>query len=284
MKISFLDYWGAPKSFNPNNNFFLHLLNLIFDDVVVSDPKNADVIFSLGFGDDHLKFQDCVKIQYIGENVRPNFNFFDYSFSFDFDDYGGKNFRFPLWMMHIDWFNVGTYDNPEWLVPESYLYGNNEFTLIEKSKFCAILFNRVVDSRIKSINLISKYKQVDVFGSLNKSIKIPDGERHKMDLICNYKFSLCYENSVTPGYHTEKLFQGKIAGNIPIYYGDKSVEIDFNKNCFINAFEFDDDELIETIIKIDCDDKLYKNILKEPLFDKKVTLEPIKKYLYSILK
>lgn len=284
MKISFLDYWGSPKSFNPHNNFFLHLLRCIFENVDVVDPEDSDVIFSLGFGSDYTRFKDCVRIQYAGENVRPNLKSFDYSLTFDFDDYGGKNFRFPLWMMHIDWFNVGTYDNPEWLVPESYLYGENEFTIKEKSLFCSILFNRIVDSRISGIETISKYKKVDVFGALNQKVKILDGEKHKMDLISNYKFSMCYENSVTPGYHTEKLFQGKIAGNIPIYYGDKTVEIDFNKKCFINATEISDEELVQIIKDIDTNESLYKTIFNEPLFEKKITLDSIISFFTKILK
>jgi hypothetical protein len=284
MKISFLDYWRAPNSFNPHNNFFLHLLRQIFENVIVSDPEDADVIFSLGFGLEYTRFKDCIRIQYAGENVRPNFKFFDYSLTFDFDDYGGKNFRFPLWMMHIDWFNVGTYDNPEWLVPENYLYGENEFTIKEKTLFCSILFSKIIDSRIKGIEIISKYKPVDVFGILNQSVKIPDGEKYKMDLISNYKFSMCYENSITPGYHTEKLFQGKIAGNIPIYYGDKTIEKDFNKKCFINAAEMSNDELIETIKEIDCNTNLYKSFFNEPLFTEKISLELVTKFFIKILK
>jgi len=50
MKIAFLDYWEYPNSFDPHNNFFLHLLRQIFENVSVSDPEDADVIFSLGFG------------------------------------------------------------------------------------------------------------------------------------------------------------------------------------------------------------------------------------------
>lgn len=284
MKISFLDYWKYPNSFDSHNNFFLYLLRQIFENVSVSDPEDADVIFSLGFGVDYTRFKDCIRIQYAGENVRPNFKYFDYSLTFDFDDYGGKNFRFPLWMMHIDWFKVETYDNPEWLVPENYLYGENEFTLKEKNKFCTILFSKIVESRIKGIEIISKYKSVDVFGVLNPSNKIPDGEKHKMNLISNYKFSMCYENSVTPGYHTEKLFQGKIAGNIPIYYGDKTIEKDFNSNCFINSVTMSDEELVEKIKEIDSDDRLYKSIVNQPLFTEKINLNSIKKFFIDILK
>jgi hypothetical protein len=284
MKVSFLDYWQAPGSFQQENNFFIHLLRKIFEGVTISDPEDADVIFSLGFGVDYTRFKDCIRIQYAGENVRPNLKVFDYSLTYDFDSYNGKNFRFPLWMMHIDWFNVGTYDNPEWLIPESYLYCKNEFTQKPKDKFCSIVYGKQIDSRINAIkNISNAYKNVDVFGKANPYIPLPDGEKHKMDLISDYKFSLCYENTVTPGYHTEKLLHGKVAGNVPIYYGDETVSEDFNINGFINAVNMSDKELVEKIKEIDSNDKLYNSIINEPIFDKKISLDNISNFFYNIL-
>ena len=284
MKVSFLDYWQAPGSFQQENNFFIHLLRKIFEGVTISDPEDADVIFSLGFGVDYTRFKDCVRIQYVGENVRPNLKVFNYSLTYDFDSYDGKNFRFPLWMMHIDWFNVGTYDNPEWLIPESYLYGKNEFTQKPKDKFCSIVYGKQIDSRINAIkNISNAYKNVDVFGKANPYIPLPDGEKHKMDLISDYKFSLCYENTVTPGYHTEKLLHGKVAGNVPIYYGDETISEDFNIKGFINAVNMSDEELVEKIKKIDSNDKLYNSIINEPIFDKKISLDNISNFFYNIL-
>ena len=103
-------------------------------------------------------------------------------------------------------------------------------------------------------------------------------------MISNYKFSLCYENSITPGYHTEKLLHGKIAGNIPIYYGDETVCKDFNPKSFINTVNMSDEEVIETIKQIDTNKELYDTINSEPLFENKISLEPLIKNLYKILK
>ena len=284
MKVSFLDYWKYPKCFNPNNNFFLHLLKELFEDVKVSEPEDADIIFSLGFGVDYTRFKDCIRIQYIGENVRPNFKFFDYSLSYDFEDYGGKNFRFPLWMMHIDWFGASTYDNPEYLIPESYLYGENEFSLKEKNNFCSIVFGRSVKNRIDTINLLSTYKKVDSYGKHENCMVLPDGEKQKMNLISNYKFSICFENSIQPGYFTEKLFHSKLAGNIPIYWADKTLSKDFNEKCCINTINMTNEEILDKVIEIDNNDKLYNEIRSQPLFLNKLSLDPIRNYFIQILK
>ena len=130
---------------------------------------------------------------------------------------------------------------------------------------------------------ISKYKHVDICGKANPNFPLPDGEKYKLDLISGYKFSLCYENSVTPGYHTEKLLHGIVAGNIPIYYGDKTVDKDFNPERFINAVDMSDEELIEKIKEIDSNDELYNKILNEPIFNKKVSLDDISNFIYKIL-
>lgn len=281
MKICFSDFWSP---FDPNNNFFVNILKESFENIQVVNPEDADIMFFSVFGIENTLYKNCKKIFFTGENQRPNLNRCDYSLTFDFDDYGGKNFRLPLWYLYIDWFNVKTYESPQWLIPESYLYGENEFTKKPKNKFCSIVFGKMVESRLKAIQKISEYKKVDIFGKANQDYVLPDGEKYKLNLISDYKFSLCYENSITPGYHTEKLLHGKIAGNVPIYYGDETVAVDFNSKCFINAVNMSDEELNETIKQIDSNEKIYKDINSEPLFEKNIDLEPIVKNLYKILR
>lgn len=284
MKITFSDFWQYPKAFDPNNNFFIHIIRDLFEDVEVVEPEDADVMFFSLFGNENGRYKDCKKIFFTGENVRPNFKRCDYSLTFDTDEHEGKNFRLPLWYLYIDWFEVNSYDNPDWLIPESYLYNDNEFTEKKKDKFCSIVYGKQIESRINAIqNISSNYKQVDVFGKANPNYYLPDGEKYKLDLISNYKFSLCYENSVTPGYHTEKLLHGKVAGNIPIYYGDKSIGEDFNPDCFINAVDMSDEELIQKIIELDQSDNLYNKMAKEPIFTEKVSLDNIKDFLFKSL-
>ena len=284
MKITFSDFWQYPKAFDPNNNFFIHIIRDLFEDVEVVEPEDADVMFFSLFGNESGRYKDCKKIFFTGENVRPNFKRCDYSLTFDADEHEGKNFRLPLWYLYIDWFEVNSYDNPDWLIPESYLYNDNEFTQKKKDKFCSIVYGKQIESRINAIqNISSNYKQVDVFGKANPNYYLPDGEKYKLDLISNYKFSLCYENSVTPGYHTEKLLHGKVAGNIPIYYGDKSIGEDFNPDCFINAVDMSDEELIQKIIELDQSDNLYNKMAKEPIFTEKVSLNNIKEFLFKSL-
>ena len=272
MKISFLDFWKYPVPFEPNNNFIYYLLCESFENIELVEPEDADLIIFSCFGNDNTRFKHCKKLFYTGENIRPSSKKCSYSISFDYDDYQETNIRIPLWMMYIDWFNKKTYSNPEYLIPENYLYGENEFSTKSKDKFCSTVFSATYELRVNAVNILSNYKKVDVYGKFGHLI--PYGEKAKMDIISDYKFSLCFENSIYPGYFTEKLLHAKIAGTIPLYYSDLSFHNDFNSKCCINIEEIGLDSLHQKVIEIDSNSKLYSEILNEPLFLNKLSLEP----------
>lgn len=279
MNISFLDFWHG---FQADNNFFIYLIKSIKENVNITSPENADIIFYSCFGNSHRKY-NCRKIFFTGENLRPDFNECDFSLSFDFDDYNGRNMRLPLWYLYMDWFDVKSYNNPNWLIPIEYLYEDNEFTKKEKNNFCSTVFSSAYNSRFNMINQLNGYKSVDCYGKIHNN-KLPDGEKYKMDVISNYKFNICFENSLYPGYFTEKLLHAKVAGCVPIYYSDKSYTDDFNENCCINLIDFKNEyELSEYIKKIDNDTDLYNKIKSEPIFTSIPNLDIIKGKLSSYL-
>lgn len=62
---------------------------------------------------------------------------------------------------------------------------------------------------------------------------------NKIDVIKNYRFSICYENSQNVmGYITEKIFDCFTAGNVPIYWGADNVTDYIPKDCFIDRRDF----------------------------------------------
>ena len=158
MKIAFLDFWPG---FQPKNNFFFYLLRDSFEKVKLVKPRFAEVIFFSCFGDEHKdkKFVNKKKIYYTGENIAPNFDQADISLSFEFNDYEGKNYRLPLWMLHIDWFNAKSYNNPDWLIPEKYLNSSNPFffknkiMLLKSSKFF-VTKSKIIGKGLKALATI----------------------------------------------------------------------------------------------------------------------------------
>jgi len=275
MKIAFSDFWSHPRAFDPHNNFFVHCARAIREGIEVVDPNQCDVLFYGPFGGEHRRHTQCLKVFYTGENLQSNHRECDYSLTFDPRDHGGRNFRLPLWHLYIDWFGVGSYSNPEWLIPFRDLYHPPALEAVFRKQFCAIVYGKRVRSRESAIRRISAYRPVDVFGKANPERPIGDGELAKMQVLSRYRFSLCYENSISPGYVTEKLLHGKCAGGIPIYYGSAMAREDFNPDGFIMAASMSAPELLERIIELDQNDALYQAQQQQPLFCVPPSLDPV---------
>lgn len=82
----------------------------------------------------------------------------------------------------------------------------------------------------------------------------------------NYKFALVMENSVAPGYITEKIVIAFMAGSIPIYYGDRTtVEKWFNPKAFIFYDPNNPEEALKKIRGLHHDDKAYFKMRNMPM-------------------
>jgi hypothetical protein len=61
----------------------------------------------------------------------------------------------------------------------------------------------------------------------------------KLNVIKNYKFSICYENCRdVSGYISEKIFDCFAAGNVPVYWGPGNVTDFIPSDCFIDRRKF----------------------------------------------
>lgn len=282
MNVSFADFWDG---FDNNDNFFIDLLKCInpkYNFVPYSNQTEVLIYSCFGHSHHYADKNRVKKIFYTGENLRPNYNDCHYSLTFDFDSYEGRNIRLPLWMLQIDWFNKKGYKNPQYVIPLDYLK-SNPFMNKPKQKFCSIVFNSRSPHRWEIIEKLNRYKSVDCYGKPFNNWFY--GEDTKLNVISDYKFNICFENSIFSGYYTEKLIHAKTAGCLPLYWADTGCENDFNKNSFINLYNFNDlDQFVEKIIELDNDDTQYKKITSEYLFEnKELSLDSIKKEIGKIL-
>jgi hypothetical protein len=149
-----------------------------------------------------------------------------------------------------------------------------------RKKFCAAVISnfRSTDGfRIKFINELSKYKNVDMGGKYRNNVGII---KNKIEFLSHYKFSIAMENSEGQGYVSEKILDSFMAGTIPIYYGGYTIDEFINPKSFILIKNENDlIKKIEYIKKLDNDDILYKSILNEKLFinDNLVSISNIEK-------
>ena len=133
LKIYFVDFWS---NFNLNDNFFTQHLNSVYD--IEITPENPDVLFYSVFGINH-RFYNCKRVFFTGENIRPDFRRCDFSLSFDYDEYGGRNFRLPLYAL---------FDDVNKLTKEK----NIKDIISKKTKFCNFIYKIKIKFKNPSTN------------------------------------------------------------------------------------------------------------------------------------
>jgi len=64
--------------------------------------------------------------------------------------------------------------------------------------------------------------------------------RSKSKTVAQYRFALCFENSILKGWLTEKIFDCFFAGTVPVYWGAPDVLDWIPAECFIDMRQFKD--------------------------------------------
>tara|TARA_Y100000996_G_scaffold415147_1_gene408432 strand:+ start:479 stop:1372 length:894 start_codon:yes stop_codon:yes gene_type:complete len=277
IRVYFADFW---PNFNYSDNYFFHLLKTRYE--VKVTQENPDILFfSVDYSNkgENLNFNnsETKKIFYTGENMQPDFDNCDAAFSFNpvFDK---NNFRLPLWVMFLNWFDV-PYNKVR---DHSYLLNIEKIKnkkLKMNSDFCSFIASKPIGKRMEFVPLLNSKKQVSCAGELfnnTKKIKGRGDQKWKIKYLKKFKFNLALENSLSPGYVTEKIIHSMYANSIPIYWGDDEAKKDFNSDSFININDYEnDEEAVEDIIKIHENKDRYMDILSESWF---VNNEIPKKY------
>jgi hypothetical protein len=243
--IAFENFWPG---FESKNNFFLSLLRRHYRVNVDNSAKFVDVRFYSYFSKKkkflsnkiesiflrHLpKKLQRISIFFSGENDLPNLNMYDFTLScIRIQD--DRIIYLPLWFLNIDWF-----DNQSYITGEMKRFGRPikpiELVSVPKYKkylFCSAVFRNQHFLRLYAIAQLKKHGKCDVFGT-NNPVAL------KVNALEPYIYNLCFENSVSPGYVTEKLIEAKVCGCVPIYYGYPLDEERYNKGSLINLFDND---------------------------------------------
>jgi hypothetical protein len=281
-KVCVVNFWDGAF----DGDFFEFFFSAAFDGIkYVHSPHDADVIISSVFG--RTETDSAKTIMYIGENVRPNYMGYNHSLSFDHDTYGGRNFRLPLWWSRLAW--DGFTQKPrkqnshnhgyEDLISIDSLTNGRTLDLSQKTKFCAMIAGNPEGLRVNLYNSLNKYKPVDGYGLMfGNSLR-----QSKFDILPEYKFCLCPENSVYDGYVTEKLIDAYAGGCVPIYSGTLEVSRDFNEYAFLNYQRLIDmHHFVDSISFFDTNTKLYQNLYEQPLLKKAPKLDDAIQFVRSI--
>ncbi|MDI6774068.1 MAG: glycosyltransferase family 10 [Verrucomicrobiota bacterium] len=247
IKLNFSDFWPG---FDKRDNYFVRLLSPRYDLAIGEQP---DYLIYSTFGTEYRKHRG-IRIFYTGECIEPDWDECDYSFDFEFTDRPG-HYRLPHYALYGD--------PAELIQPPGF---DPARVLAEKTKFCCfVVSNPRGKERIEFFHKLSQYKTVDSGGRFLNNVGGPVDD--KLAFMRAHKFAIAFENQSHPGYTTEKLFQAMQAHCVPIYWGNPLVERDFNPRSFVNATDFDGpDALVERVAKVDQDDALYLEYLRQPCY------------------
>ena len=218
-------------------------------------------------------------IWYTGENERPPQGDWDGYLSFDTNLPKDRCVYFPLWFLtSTDLFKSTT---------ESY-WGGKVPTINElldgriykpgKRKFAASFIGKNYSMRLHAIEALSQISSIDIFGeSVRNQIRIPAKIARK------YKFIMCFENDIYPGYVTEKPIEAYIGNAIPLYYGLDTANY-LNSKSIINLTNYTNlSEWKKYVNDVQNSSTLYKRIFEEPILSKKPSLAPALELIRKVL-
>lgn len=267
IKIAFSDFYDG---FDPVKSKYYCILKKYYD---VQLSENPEFLFYSCFGARFLKYENCIRIFWTGENVRPNFNECDYAIGFDYMTFEDRYIRDSIFI--------------EKKLDDNFDYFNR--------KFCNFVYsngNLGMGAAIRKdfCKLLAKYKHIDCPGKILNNMKEAIEPRYKnwwkskQDFLKNYKFTIAFENSSSPGYTTEKLHQPLWANSIPIYWGDPVVERVFNPKAIINCHNFPNFEAVVDYVKyLDTHRNSYLDILYAPAMNPLYRTDNLDEFLLHII-
>lgn len=263
-------------------DFLDMLLELLKENYDVEFSDNPEYVFSIlpvgmAKGYEYFAYKDKVQCQIILENVRPDFNCFDYAIgSFHNISYADRYLFLPAALMSTNQ-PRSAYSK----VLEKHLDIRDSMA---KRRFCSFVVSNGDNAAVERENffhLLSKYKQVDSGGRFLNNVGGPVEDRVKFEK--QYKFSIVFENAWQSEI-TEKLDMAFAAKTVPIYWGNTYVKDVYNSDAFIDCNDYENFRaVVDEVIRLDNDDNAYLKCLRTPAYRNSVSEADYMKSLEDFL-
>lgn len=303
VKVSFEDFWPG---FCPWDFFIPFISSAIQADVQLTNSKVADVVFRsvfpkrsnlervIGrlraeFGHTPYPTNTAKKpgqkiVWFTGENQRPPLEGYDLTYSFDLDSYHGSNVYLPLIYLGLNWFGREDIENSlegrraGKVVTPAVASSPRDSDITSRSSFVCAFIGNPEPTRLRALAALEKIGIVDVYGDA-VGRPVPN----KFEIAKNYRFMLCFENDLYPGYVTEKALEAWVTGCIPLWRGIDQFGI-LNRKSLLNAFDYNSLEAFAVRVReLNNDRDKLNEIGSEPLFANLPSLQPAKLKLRHLL-
>jgi len=274
--VSFAFFWPG---FTPDQFMaFFPFVYEKYDFVLSSDPE---VAFYSAFSPQFKPYDDprvgalasiispgnYIRVFLSGENFEPFMEHCDFAITFSTRTRHPNHLRLPL----------GVYENRGWGYGPNRLVKapNTDWKRVaqEKTAFCNFVYNHDVAHRNSIFAALSEYKRVDAAGRCCNNMNgwtvplVPNRLQGKLGFLRRYKFTLAIENSVWPGYMTEKLVDPMFVNSIPIYVGDPQAKLSFDPGSYIDSTCFPSIvAMLDYVRGVDNNPELYREMLAAPFY------------------
>jgi hypothetical protein len=159
---------------------------------------------------------------------------------------------------------------------KQYKYLENVYQPILQSGFDDKLFclaiskNNLNQNKNKIINILSQIGRVDHISSYDHVLvdKSCYNSPELLTIFNRYKFIICFENSNTNGYITEKLFNVFLAKSIPIYDGAPDIGNYINEQAIIKYDQY----YLKKVLYLANNKENYEFVVNMPKFNKNNTI------------
>jgi GR25 family glycosyltransferase involved in LPS biosynthesis len=286
--IAFSDMWPG---FQPDSNVIIDALrheypNYTFCGALYDKALSAHTTHLLIAGPFGTTWKSVVtipKVFFTGENwpISEDPAFSLYLSSGRRED--ATHMRLPTWMTFIDWYSDATElpadsDANPIRFPVGLAMRSHPVSFSDRTHFCGfVVSNPTCTFRNRAFEAIYGYKPVDSGGNLYNniggplSLKYPgggSGDLSKYHFFSDRRFSISFENAQSPGYITEKVLHAKIAGCVPLYWGDSNTDADFVPQSFVNVSSVSDPAiLVKVIQKLEAHPEMCAKMAATPILD-----------------
>jgi hypothetical protein len=237
------------------------------------NASEADVLLESVFGPSLLRAKKHLgphgdwkcTIYYSGEPFAPPVHANEYTLVLDSEPTAGNNVNFPLYLSYLEC---------NGFLPR--LLARPQVTRVPPKFCCFIVSNGNSPTRLRMFDKVQQYKRVDSMGAFANNM--PGGQPLQakyhtaayFEVLSQYKFILCFENTKKGTYITEKLINPYLAGIVPVYWGTNYVHEVFNAESMVYLEDETDEasfnRVLAQMVELDQDDAKYLEMVNRPVF------------------
>lgn len=260
MRIEYYNFWnGFYAAANQQNqeNTLQQFFTRLFSCVEHTSLVEIHSVFQARLKSPQRR-EGCLVVHFSGEPFQDDdASRYDLSLVMKPDNVAERVVWFPL-------FSVGSYEKNYWP-----LYWTPR-PFVPKSRFCAfVVSNPRARIRNRFFEKLCAYKRVDSCGSAMNNCGFVAPHEGYLDWLKQFKFMICFENTSSSHYITEKLHNAWLGGTIPIYWGCPNAKHWLNDKAFLYldeaATDAQMDAVIQKIIELDQDDAKYMEMYNQLL-------------------